>query len=217
MQTIVHQHTPDSKEKLGGKRKQLDSSPRKRFVVIAKHLCGAGTDLALKSLRDVASQVEACVMATCCHGVCSWGDYVGRDYLHEAFREHGLVFGEAEFELLRRWSTGTVATECKTSHVLTSSVETVDEHATALDGSSNESISLSSIIQHTGLSCDVHGVGRACQRILDYGRCKYVENELEFGARFPLNATSSVELCHYVSDAVTPQNAALVCFKTWAP
>jgi hypothetical protein len=57
----------------------------RQLVVIAKHLCGAGTDLALKSLEPI-NQVSACVMATCCHGACTWDDYVGRDYLCQTMK-----------------------------------------------------------------------------------------------------------------------------------
>ncbi len=52
----------------------------------AKHLCGSGTDLALKSLQTIPTgNIDGCVMATCCHGLCEWSDYTGRDCLLRLF------------------------------------------------------------------------------------------------------------------------------------
>jgi Methyltransferase TRM13 len=33
-------------------------------------------------MASIRTNVDACILATCCHGVCTWQDYVGRDYLH---------------------------------------------------------------------------------------------------------------------------------------
>jgi len=53
-----------------------------------------------------------------------------------------------------------------------------------------------------GLSCGGAGLGRACQRIIDYGRCDYLK-----GRGF------KVDLFHYVPPDVTPQNALIVATK----
>ena len=220
MPTVLNQYTCENDEPLGRKRKGRDYLVRPKVVVIAKHLCGAGTDLALKSLKGIASQVDACIMATCCHGVCTWSEYVGRGYLCEAFIKHNLEFGMHEFELIRRWSTGTVATEGNTlnkeacddkEYAKTAFFDKTSElHSDKMNDFPNDNFTLSTIIQQAGLSCDVHGVGRACQRLLDYGRCKFLEHELKFaGSPSP----NHVELCHYVPSMVTPQNAVLVCCK----
>jgi len=64
----------------GSSRKEsADGGP---IFVLAKHLCGVGTDLALKSMSSLASsssdrprpRLRGCLLATCCHGVCNWGD-----------------------------------------------------------------------------------------------------------------------------------------------
>ena len=95
-------------------RKALDTHGRhehsSKTVVIAKHLCGAGTDLALKSLRNLAL-IDGCVFATCCHGLCNWNDYVGRNCLLSLFcsKTGGLTsFGEKQFHLMRRWASASV-------------------------------------------------------------------------------------------------------------
>ena len=223
MPTVVHQYTQsDMLHVAGEKRKAVPARPR--VVVIAKHLCGAGTDLALKSLREVSHEVDACVMATCCHGVCSWSEYVGRDYLCEAFRKHNMDFGEHEFELLRRWSTGTICSTAKGGvsedrerTELAASEDATEEHSTYTEDASKDMFTLSAIVDRACLICDVQGVGRACQRLLDYGRCKYMENELQLGGSGDQSFTAcQVELCHYVPSSITPQNAILVSYKTLA-
>mmetsp|Transcript_17074 Transcript_17074/g.49303 ORF Transcript_17074/g.49303 Transcript_17074/m.49303 type:complete len:96 (+) Transcript_17074:321-608(+) len=42
-----------------------NNRPRENIAVVAKHLCGAGTDLALKSLVPVRGRISGCVFATC--------------------------------------------------------------------------------------------------------------------------------------------------------
>ena len=59
-----------------------------KTIAIAKHLCGCGTDLALKSLLPATSKINACAFATCCHGVCDWDDYIGRSYIQDIFATH---------------------------------------------------------------------------------------------------------------------------------
>ena len=63
-------------------------------LVVAKHLCGMGTDIALRSLRRTKS--GGFVMATCCHGVCDWDALVGRDWLVKRFEERGVKLGKGE-------------------------------------------------------------------------------------------------------------------------
>lgn len=184
--TILASNGDGSTAAVGEKRKTSPNTSE--LVVVAKHLCGAGTDLALKSLQSL--DVDACVMATCCHGVCAWDLFVGRDFLIQQFED--TPFGVAEFELLRKWSAGTVA-NCKSSegeHVH----EEIDER---------DPCSVAAVVRALDLKCGIQGLGRACQRLIDGGRCDYMRNIL-----FP--GTHDVELCHYVDTDVTPQNAILV-------
>jgi tRNA:m4X modification enzyme len=196
-------------------------SLKRNIVVVAKHLCGAGTDLALKSLHPIRNQLKACVIATCCHGVCSWDDYVGRDYLRLAMEDNAISFGPAEFDLLRRWSSGTVkegnssccqkpqrsnavrGDPCVIQHV---DDDAHGEHSVAELGDAINSIS--DVVKALGLACGVQGLGRACQRLIDHGRCEYMRcvllpEEQESGS-------CVTELCHYVPADVTPQNAVLI-------
>ena len=85
-----------------------DIQEGRQIVAIAKHLCGVGTDLALKSLEPIKEHLHSCLLLTCCHGVCNWQGYVGRDYLHSVMTIGSEAqFGKREFDLLCKWSAGT--------------------------------------------------------------------------------------------------------------
>lgn len=101
---LAHVHLPMALESVNEDESQ---SCQQNIMVVAKHLCGAGTDLALKSLQPISHRVSGCVFATCCHGVCNWPDYVGRDYLLELFADNSSkAFGEREFNLMKKWGAG---------------------------------------------------------------------------------------------------------------
>lgn len=187
-----------SEPAVGKKRKVSEEKDGKQLVVIAKHLCGAGTDLALKSLR-AASQVDVCVLATCCHGVCAWNHYVGRHFLATQF---GDGFGAEEFELLRKWSTGTVA-------ITGNDTERDNEHqpVSTPDNDTRDPYGVTTIVDSLKLNCGIQGLGRACQRLIDAGRCDYMEKTL-FGG-----GTHNVQMYHYVDSSITPQNAVIVARK----
>ena len=59
----------------------------KKVLVVAKHLCGLASDLAIHSLgQDLANSSmkrRGCAIATCCHHCCSWDDYGGREWLRK--------------------------------------------------------------------------------------------------------------------------------------
>ena len=188
-----------------------------KIVVIAKHLCGAGTDLALKSLEPIKERLNACILATCCHGVCDWKEYVGRDFLRKEMEDgdEGILFGSTEFDLLRRWCAGAVACQSakNDAKVDPSSVHTQNEinvehsNAPTNEFPSDKGVNISSIVCSLNLHCGIQGLGRACQRLIDYGRLEYLRSEI-----FSNTITATVDLCHYVPSGVSPQNAALVAY-----
>jgi len=200
-----------------------------KVVVIAKHLCGVGTDFALKSLEPVKKDIDAVVMATCCHGVCSWDDYVGRYYLRNAmmtmkkdesggsaddnnndgYDDCSFSFGRDEFELIRRWSVGALLGE--TGDKVGGSVgDSECEHQYQPSGSccattsSIPSVKVTTVAQALGLDCGARGLGQCCKRLIDYGRREYLQHVI-----FPKSARK-VELMAYVPSDVTPENAVLI-------
>lgn len=203
-----------------------------KTVVIAKHLCGAGIDLALKSLRNAGATIDGCVMATCCHGLCTWTEYVGRDCLIRLFcisEVGGLAsFGEKEFNLLKRWTSASVledrpaVSEAADSIIKTDGNEMKeDEHNVSLaeeeETGKYPSINIFEVVKELGLACGGNGLGRACQRLIDYGRCDYMRNNLfpsvSSGGSSSNNGAFDVSMCHYCSKDVTPQNALLVASR----
>jgi tRNA:m4X modification enzyme len=72
-------------------------SSGKNVVIIAKHLCGLASDLAIRSLHaykhtnldsqerfqaiDRNTRANGVTIATCCHHACSWSDYTGKEWL----------------------------------------------------------------------------------------------------------------------------------------
>jgi tRNA:m4X modification enzyme len=192
---------------------QRQEETNRTVAVLAKHLCGAGTDLALKSVLPVRDRVSSVVMATCCHGVCSWQDYVGRDYLREAMQE--VSFGQDEFDLLRMWSGGTILDQrCCNRHKKDNQSLSTEENESPPEeehrklpavNSDTKVPSCPKVVKALQLACDPQGLGRACQRLIDFGRLQYLQKQL-----FP---EGHVELLHYVPESVTPQNAVLIAHR----
>lgn len=192
------------------------SEEKKRIVVIAKHLCGAGTDLALKSLESIKEKIHSCLLATCCHGLCDWEQYVGRQSLQMTLTTDSLQFGPAHFELMRRWCAASVAGQekMKSNAISTSVVATTEdddyaEHPISNgdpvdDSSANTRVNISAVVESLQLKCGIEGLGRACQRLIDYGRLKYM-SEVIFK-----EAPDETKLIHYVPPYITPQNACLI-------
>jgi hypothetical protein len=151
---------------------------------------------------------------------------VGRDALRQQFHQVDelIDFGPTEFELVRRWSTSAVATDDETKSGASIAVAAAGIQATYTNGGDSSSQHLCSpvddgkdalgalsVVRALNLRCGIKGLGRACQRLLDHGRCEFMKNVL-----FSENNGSQsarVDLLHYVPPDVTPQNAVLVAFR----
>ena len=58
----------------------------RKVVGVSKHLCGAATDLAIRSLRtEVLDRklISGLLIALCCHHRCDWNLFVGKKFLEE--------------------------------------------------------------------------------------------------------------------------------------
>jgi tRNA:m4X modification enzyme len=349
---LAHVHIPTLLLQQQQQKQQQLQQETAKIVVLAKHLCGSGTDLALKSMATIRTTssttttttkkqqlqrpVDACILATCCHGACTWQDYVGRDYLHQIMTTdhtttttsgkadqqkqqqpssetinsnlHNTIpplssFGPAEFDLLRQWcgaaaSVGggaggggvSVSSERKdkpgTTTITTSNVSTIktpaqqedhvlehiqsnnhiihihptfpsddddhqchddmddddkDDHYNnehiknnnhqnqyGMDNKSHVVTSISSVVKSLGLSCGIQGLGRACQRLIDYGRCEYLRHQVFHSSNNNINNHDDddendnddewvVNLSHYVSSAISPQNAIIWAYRNINP
>ena len=119
-------------------------------------------------------------------------------------------FGAAEFELMRKWSSGTCAVVDGKKTVNTVQNDEDMEHSSHScleDNEGKDTTGISTVVKALNLKCGVPGLGRACQRLIDYGRQEYLRNVL-FSRE-----SDVVEMLYYVPHSVTPQNAALVAYR----
>jgi tRNA:m4X modification enzyme len=128
---------------------QVFIHPVTKITVVAKHLCGSATDLALNCLLRLPEQIEASLcIATCCHHACTWESYVGRELFKDL-----VNMTEAEFMQLRVASSW--ATAKKDDHA--------DAGGTGGAGGGNEKLE----------------IGRKVKTCLDAGRCLWILENLK--------------------------------------
>jgi len=182
-------------------------------------------------MEHIRDRVDSCVLATCCHGICDWKEYVGRDYLRKAMEQDStILFGKREFDLMLQWCAGTVVCQSKrslgddkgeqttgTERNIEKNVDDAEdepEHNTAgntiigdapATEMNNHRVNISAVVSSLHLECGVEGLGRACQRLIDYGRLEYLRHVI-----FSSEESSTVKLVHYVPPEITPQNACLI-------
>lgn len=116
----------------------------------SKHLCGAATDLTIRSLQNYESQREEdkILIALCCHHRCTWQTYVGKDFFMDT-----LGLDTEDFEIMARMSSWATSNE----H---------DKQATQNEG-----------LLTTNLSSEDRGTwGWRCKRLIDLGRLHYLRS-----------------------------------------
>ena len=189
------------------------ASARGRDVVfVAKHLCGAATDLALRcaladeitissekrearketekngGVRNGARALGACV-ATCCHHRCEWGSYVNRAFMEA----HG--FGAREFGWLARISSWAVdgshagAPKKTRKRRERSPADDADDDGAPRDGADVS-------------AREKHELGGMAKTFLDVGRLRFLES---------LGFEGAVR--GYCASEVSPENRLLVVKK----
>jgi tRNA:m4X modification enzyme len=190
-----------------------------KVSILAKHLCGHASDLALRSLLPIANSLQGLSFAMCCHGICKWEELVGRRYIEDL-----CVDGGVDFELLRKWGAG---------------VAGVGEDGKEVDDEEHGNSQKEGQDEETSSSSSYTGASQVCQspelkdlgitrnelcriscRVIDYCRLKYVQNELGFGDRSSsdggLKATtpkSGAEMLYYCKQSVTPQNLLIIASR----
>jgi hypothetical protein len=128
-------------------------------------------------------------------------------------------FGAEEFDLLRRWCAASVAiNDCHTITKQKVEVKGEEEQHNPERGehfinhtdthANVAATSISSVVRDLDLTCGVQGLGRACQRLIDFGRYEYLRNQI-FSNIEPHQKKLVTKLSHYVPPKVTPQNAVL--------
>lgn len=131
----------------------VDSIRRSKYsVAFCKHLCGSGTDAALRCLVNAsgssasadAISIIAAILAPCCHHRCDWRTFTGQKTLSD------LGVTELEFKALASMSSWA-----------TCGLVDADGPKAKIDRKS---------------------VGKKCKLLLDYARTKYLEETQLFHA-----------------------------------
>lgn len=183
-------------------------------IGIGKHLCGAGTDLALRCLVHNSGNpegkpqskrsridtelsdnpeltyhcgVDGVVIALCCHHRCDWRHYVGRGF----FEKLGL--GQREFGLFQRMSSWATCGARRPSQAI--DIEDIEEH----DLDQKNSDCNTETAQGLQLSIEEREhLGRLCKLLIDRGRVDYLET---------MGYNASLE--HYTEPEVSLENVLL--------
>lgn len=192
-------------------------------VGVAKHLCGAATDMALLCMRRACLgtshdplRMAGMAIATCCMHRCTWQAYCGRAWWSEA-----LAGGQAEFEAACRaaaWAALGPAESRKTTNVypdqlaLTNAVLGYDVPG-AVEASGTCALQLlptpapDALPSQVTIAYDRRAVGQAAKRLIDSGRLAWL------GAQFLAadgSSTMHAALVQYCPPEITPMNAMLV-------
>ncbi len=148
-----------------------------KLVIIAKHLCGLATDLAIRSIlpfqndsdgKRVSERVQGVAIATCCHHALSYQDYTGIDLL----RYYNI--SSKEFDVLKTWSgwinASRAAAGGNRSNIEGKADEEEENEHTFTEGK-HQSTRPSSITTE-----EMVVVGRKIKRIFDAGRVQYLQS-----------------------------------------
>ena len=160
--------------------------PRGDVVILSKHLCGVATCYSLRCFARLEQEPgsgghKVCV-ALCCHHLCRYEDYVGRDWIGGL-----LEIGRREFDMVRKatsWATcgwgggkeNAAARACVAAQPPVSKAGEAGEAGEAGAVYAEESTPLVQL--STSLSADEkQSIGDACKMIIDVGRVLYLRKQ----------------------------------------
>jgi tRNA:m4X modification enzyme len=183
----------------------LQHNPHTASTIVAKHLCGLASDLAIRSLSHVPSsdRKRGLGIATCCHHACNFDDYVGHRWLSER------SISRSEFNILKQWSAWATldrvadyrkpkqeSTEQQVQHDKVNGEEEEEDHAAPV---------VSDSIRPVGLTAEqMLDIGKKTKRFLDFGRVRYMREELGMSA----------ELVYYCDSKLSPECVMIVAKDT---
>ncbi|XP_046607180.1 tRNA:m(4)X modification enzyme TRM13 homolog [Neodiprion virginianus] len=158
----------------------------KNKVGIAKHLCGAATDLTMRCLvqamrGEAEFHVAGMVVAFCCHHRCEYTPYVGKDYL-----EKTCGFRPSEFSILCSIASWATCGSGKSR----SAKSTENDNGSVGDQNGSDSVSP---LQKR------ESIGRKVKALLNWGRVEYLKN-----------AGFDCQLINYTSTDVSLENMCIV-------
>lgn len=195
---------------------EIDSSVSSstQVAIVAKHLCGVASDLAIRSFVNLPKQermTRALGIATCCHHACNYVDFTGKQWLTEQ------GFTPQEFDILIHWSGW--ASMDRTAEYRKRKAEDIEQQLSKDIGEveagedeeddegedkeqeeTNEH-KLDAFVFEVPRPKEVtyenmHIVGKQVKRILDYARIQYIQHELQM---------SKVSFSQYCVDSFSPE------------
>jgi tRNA:m4X modification enzyme len=189
----------------------------KGVVLIAKHLCGVGTDLALRALKTLAPGTQhkhasfadtdsdsaaskepsfaikhgiaGVALATCCHHCCNLQDAVGQEFMTSC------GFTRQDVAAIGRIG-GWVATYTNTS-TTTTGTSSGDEHTVVRKTS--KGLHIVSATEASRTPAQMVAIGRKAKRLIDYARVQYLRS-------LGLYA----EMVYFCDATVTPENCLII-------
>lgn len=160
----------------------------RRLICVAKHLCGAATDLSLKAIVSTSRHVAAVAIATCCHHRCTWADYVGRDDFLQGCTD--LRSRAAYFSAAARFSSWCTAPDVRKNG------------ASEPQFPSSPEVEIDQDVRERFDPCAKRLLGRRCKRLIDRGRRDYLRRHGFFA-----------ELVPYCAPENTPENVLLLAWR----
>jgi len=169
-------------------------SEYEHIVGITKHLCGSGTDVALRSLLDEKSncersKVRGLVFATCCHHRTEYSDLFGNDFLND-------TFSHEKFRPLRQIAAWATNGDYASSYIKPFHESIIPEELLRYFESAEQSFPEITLKK---------SVGRLAKEILDTCRASYIERScLDLGLK--------AKLVNYVDISTTRENVAILAY-----
>ena len=197
----------------------------RRVVCVGKHVCGVGTDYALRCAVGLAadaagSEADAIAaagarlcgvaMAPCCHHRCLFEEYVNQQLLSK----HGISL--RLFQAIAKMSSwGTTATAAAAAGKGHSDIQGSEEIvATDPDGGGHTltpAAGTAAAAAALGLDEDQRiAMGVRCKRLLDCGRAQWLKEKLAILGVGKVSA----EVVRYAEESVSPENRLVVVSAT---
>lgn len=169
-----------------------DVAQYKKVCFPCKHLCGGATDLALVAANHSAAIRDTTLLiALCCHHLCSWELYTGKEHFLKHFKpEQFFVLSS-----LSAWAT------CfKLKDLQIHDPDILDDCVRQFENDPESFIHGDNLVLDKNLQWFI---GRCAKNVLNDGRASFM---VDNGFR--------VDFCEYVDGSVSPENIALLCFKS---
>ena len=223
--------TPSTDPQATAVRVGATANFREPVVGISKHLCGVATDLTLRCLANYQRQfrrqqtadtdsdadsirclpcncqpgVNGIAIALCCHGLCEWQDYVGRE-----FWINELQFSSEDFERVKRFSSWATGARRKAADEVAAAVPRVgDADVPALGVASADPVDDAGASDRLLEAWEMVEFGRQCKRLIDAGRLHYVRRELP-------HLAAGASLVTYCDEEITPENCLIIAAEELA-